>query len=413
MASAAVFGSGTQLDAVFKELYDAKGPENVANRAHVFLSQVPKKDDFYGDVWKLPVTHGNPQGRAQHFATAQGSASAAARKAFMITHAKDYGYTTIDRLTIKASKNNRGAFLKVLEDEGDGVLDQLGNSLGQKLYGNGNAFIGQCSNNPTDAGGPITLTNADDAKNFSIGQRIVVAASTDPDGDTIRSGIGTVSAVDEDAGSITFTGTITGITTNDYIFTYGDDVATLGSSAGRIYGLNGWLPLTAPTSGDSFWGVDRSVDTIRLSGNRLDTPTAPAKEIFLYLADRIFRHRGKADRGYINPTHWTTLVKDLGVKIDYEGGGGTADYGFETVRIHGAGGPLKIYADPDCPINRVFALQLDTWEFKHLDGVPHWFADDGGRLLRQASDDGYELRAGYYGNLGCRAPAWNGVGSIQ
>lgn len=410
MASAATL---TALDAVFKELYDAKKPENVANRNHVFMSQVPKKGDFYGDVWKLPIVHGNPQGRAMRFSDAQANATASSQKAFMIQHARDYAYTTLDALAMLASKNNRGAFLETMESQADGCLEQLGNSLANKLYGDGMHYIGRCANDPTDAGGPITLTNPDDAKNFQIGMSIV--ADDTITGASLRSGTGVVTAIDEDAGSITYSGTITGITTNDYIFIEGDDgTALTAGSLQRLYGLAAWLPLAAPVAGsDSFWTVDRGVDTIRLAGNRLDQGTAPIKESILYVAERCFRHGGKPNRCYINPTNFTILAKDLGVKIEYQKGGGTADYGFETIRIHTSAGPVEVYGDPDCPINRGYVITLSAWEFKFVGpGVPHWVTDDGGKVLRQASDDGVEMRARYYGNLGCRAPAWNGVFSI-
>lgn len=400
------------LDAVFKELYDAKKPENVANRNHVFLSQVPKRGDFYGDVWRLPIVHGNPQGRAQVFGTAQQNASASSQKAFMIQHARDYAYTTLDALAMLASKSNRGAFLETMESQADGLLAQLGNSLAAKLYSDGNNQLGRCANDPADANGTITLTNADDAKNFQVGMRFVAAASAS--GTSPRSGSATVSSVNEDAGTISFTGTITGITTNDFLFVRGDDGAALtAASQQRFFGLAAWLPLTAPTGGDNFWTVDRSVDTIRLAGNRLDQGTQPIKESILHVAERCFRHGGRPDRCYLNPTNFTALAKDLGVKIEYQKGGGTADYGFETIRIHTSAGPVEVYGDPDCPIDRGYVLDLSTWELKYLGpGIPHWVTDDGGKALRLSDDDGVEMRCRYYGNLGCRAPAHNGVFSI-
>src|SRR5690606_37988352 len=109
----------------------------------------------------------------------------------------------------------------------------------------------------------ITLTEADDVRNFKIGMTLI--ASANADGSTPRTGSAVVTAVDEDTGTVTVDSAagITSFANSDYLFRKGDPGTC-------VDGLEVMFPLTAPTTGDSFRGVDRSVDVRRLAGCRVN-----------------------------------------------------------------------------------------------------------------------------------------------
>lgn len=90
----------------------------------------------------------------------------------------------------------------------------------------GTTNIGRCANDPTDASGTITLATPADYVNFRIGQRFFASANSN--GSSPRSGTGTVTAVTST--TVTFSGTITGITTNDYLFQAADTVDINGTT---------------------------------------------------------------------------------------------------------------------------------------------------------------------------------------
>ncbi len=345
--------------------------------------------------------------RASTFATAQANAAGGSHDKFNVTRQSDYGVLTITAETMRASKNNLGAFVEARKWEVDGLLDKLGQSAAQALYGTGGGTLGRsASGNGTDT---LTLTNADDVRNFEVGDKVVFAttdaATTLRDsGDAL-----TVEALDRDAGTITFDPDYTTIAAidvaSDYLLIEGDD-------ASKMTGLAGWLPLTAPTVGDSHFGVDRSVDTVRLAGNRLDQTGNTIEENLLTLCEKIASSGGRPDTAFMNHTNFSTLVKTLTTKVEYDDAGGSVDTGFSGVRIHTSAGVIKVVADPYCPGDRCYVLQKDTWRLWHLDGFPHIVKDDGLMALRQSAADGVEIRVRYWGNLVCRAPAYNGVMSI-
>jgi hypothetical protein len=387
------------FDAMMKELYIDGVPQNVASRNRAFLTKVKKRDGFYGDVMPIPIFHGNPPGRSATFAKALANAKPSAQKKWLLTQKSDYGVVEIDALTMKASGNDKGAFVAARKSQIDMMLDQIGHSASVGLYGNGSGSIGKISN---VSGQVLTLYNADDIKNFSIGQ--VIAANPTETGNvgTMRSGVGVVTVLNESEGKITHTGTISSIAQNDFLYSEGDYDA-------KIVGLAGWIPSTAPSGSENFLGVDRSVDNVRLAGVRQNETTMSVEENLLTLAERIVKVGGRPDWAFCSHTRFSDLVKGLGSKVAYDGAGGGADVGFAHVDVHTSGGVTRVYPDPDCPSDRLYVLTSSTWTLWHLGGMPHIAQDDGLMATRMSGSDGIEVRGRYYANLACTAPGWNGV----
>lgn len=401
----------TAFDAMLKELYPDMTPEHLATRRYPFLNMIKKRDDFEGDQLVIPVQYEYPMGRSATFATAQAGAAPSKMTKFVITQKSDHGVVTIDALTIRASRSNRGAFIQARKNEIDGMLKNLGRSAALASFQDGWGAIGVVG---SSTGSTVTLATAYDAHNFGIGQKVFFADEADggtprDSGDTL-----TVSGVNRDTGVITFSTAVSGIAglaNGDYIFTAGDNDQA-GTTKYKIVGLAGWLPLTAPTSGDSFFSVDRSVDPTRLAGQRLDATGNSIEENILTISERIVQEGGEPDTCLMNHVNFSNLVKQLGSKVEYQGAGGSADVGFRYVSIHTSGGEVKVYADPACPSNLGYVLTKDTWCLHHLDGFPHLDTIDGNSGLRQNTNDGIEVRARYWAEIACTAPGWNGVFSI-
>jgi len=147
----------------------------------------------------------------------------------------------------------------------DGVMRSVGDSISRNLYRDGSGAIGRI-NNSSFSTTALDLVTDMDSLNFEVG--MVLQVSGTKSGGSVRSGTLTVSAVNRGSSSnqITMSGNLSGwssVAQNDYIYQSGD-------YDGALTGLEGWLPATAPTSGDSFFGEDRSDDVSRLAGQRYD-----------------------------------------------------------------------------------------------------------------------------------------------
>ena len=174
-------------------------------------------------------------------------------------------------------------------------------------------------------------------------------------------------------------------------------------------GFSGWIPQTAPTSGDSHFGVDRSSDTVRLAGNRLSGSGKRLDEALFELAVEIADvGDGSPDCCFMNFTNYRKLLNILGAKVERMQKT-TAYYSFEGAKIIGPNGTIEVYPDRNCPPDKAYLIQKDTWVFLSLGQAPQVLNLDGKQFLREGSADAYEVRIACFGNLACFYPGANGV----
>jgi hypothetical protein len=228
-----------------------------------------------------------------------------------------------------------------------------------------------------------------------------------------------VTAINEDAGTITCaldaTGAaVTNLTTNYTSLTNADFIHPMGdyfnSTGQKIKGLSAWIPLTAPTS-TPFWGVDRTPHITRLAGHRQNDPTAPVEDSILVLAEKMAERGATPGDAFISPRQFTKAVKRMNAKVEYNSAGGTATYGFASFKVEAPCGTVAVHSDPDCPEDRGYLLNMDTWCVRHL-GLPEVVATDGLTALRRTGLDEIEIRARYYAQLVCENPGENGVFAV-
>lgn len=391
----------TSFAAALKQHYTSDRVENMVYRDNPLLALMPKYEQFGGENLKLPIKYGIPQGRSATFATAQANKTNTQFKAFLLTRSKDYSLASIDNETIEASKGNANAFMEAATTEIDGAIESVTRALAIDLYGSGSGSRGQVSVSAT--GTSLTLKSIEDVTNFEVGMEIVV--STADGGGALKSGNVTVVGVDRDSGVLTVDSLAAidggaGVAADDFIFQQGDyDL--------KIKGLRAWLPSSAPTGGDSFFGVDRSADATRLGGIRYDGSAQPIEEALIDAASRVAREGGRPDYCMMSYSKFSELEKALGSKVQYIDAHVNAEIGFRGIMIHGPRGPIRCVPDQNCPADRAFMLSLTHWKLYSLGKCPKILDSDGLKMLRESSADAVEVRVGYYAQVGCRAPGFN------
>lgn len=402
----------TEFDAAMKEYYTARAVENMVYRRNPFLGLIRKNTNFVGDSMPVPIQHGVPQGRSATFSNAVNNKFSGLYKKFLLTRVSDYALADIDRETILASKNDKGAFLRAATREINGALHAVTRSLAVSMFRESGGAMGQVGSISTVN---LTLKNIDDVTNFEVGMEVVL--DTVNGGGTVHTGSATITAINRDTGVLTtdsnWTSQISSAAADDYIFVQGDYDA-------KLSGLLDWLPTTAPTSGDSHFGVDRSTDPTRLAGVRYDASAAgnddPIEEAFTQAAYALGREGGEPTHCFVNFAKYADLEVALGNRARYEmvqaqgADGPVANVGYKSIVISGPHGPIQVVPDQNCPSEYGFMLDMGCWELASLEGAPHLFEEpDGLRVLRNTSSDSYEVRAGYYAQLSCDAPGYNAV----
>jgi hypothetical protein len=400
----------TAYSAALKVLYSDAAVANEAYQDNPFLQLVKKDTNFVGKQWNETLIYGNPMGVGPTIAAAQSAKAASSLGGFALTRSVAYETADLGNEAILASATDKGSMLQVMKTEIDGAINNLGRRLAIDLMGDGTGVIGTVGSG--GGGTTLTLSNPDQITNFDV--NLPVAFFTDTTGQTAH-GNTTVTAVDRNAGTIKVAAA--GSIANGDVIVVGSGTSGSGNPLvgsnnflnNVVKGLGAWLPQTAPSTGDSFFGQDRSLDTTRLAGVRTDGRNLAIDEALVNAARDVGREGGAPDYGFMDFLNWGNLVKILGAQVRYldPKDSPKPGIGFQAVLLNGPKGVIKIVPDRNCAPDRSFLLTMKTWTLRSLKQAPFIIQTDDQMILRNASADSFELRVAYYAQLGCSAPAYN------
>ncbi len=425
----AIYSTTSNQVAALKELYTGDDfMKDLVYKKNPFLALVPKDESpggFAGKYIPVPLIYGTPQGRSATFSSAQANQTAPALSSFFVYRVKNYQLCTIENELLEATKNDAGAFVNEAKLNMDTSIRNISNDLALDLYGAANGIRGVIS---TITSGVIVLTRPADVVNFEVGMSLVsFSASGTTYTQSTSAAVGYIIRVNRSSGEITVAATQGGsaATPTNWSGSFPNlavegDVSfgahSVQTSYLKVSGLAAWLPQTAPSASESFWGVDRSVDVTRLSGVRFDGSSETIEEALIDAASLVAREGGQPDMCFMSFASYAALEKSLGSKVQYvDVKHEEADIAFAGIRIHAPYGPITIIPDRNCPPLRAYLLQLDTLKFRSLGKAPHilTYGLEGLEGLRVGTADALEIRIGYYGNLICNAPGWNCVVTLS
>ena len=401
----------TTLTNVLKTLY-AKGLGSALYDDCPLFGMLPKKAIFTGKTMEQPVQYSGNAAVGNTYASVSTAAASTGNQYgnFSLTRKKTYAIGTIDREALWASKGDPGSFVRNTKSEFDGSLYTMKKRLAAYAYGNGGCALGQVHASATVASTTLLLANPNSVINWERSM-ILRASAADGTSGALRTGTVTITGVNRDnldTGSLTaaanFSTGIAAIAVGDYLFN-NDDFGT------AFTGLAGWVPSSAPAS-TAFFGQDRTVDT-RLGGLRLTGTGMPITEVLLKMATLVAREGGKISHFYMHPVQMLNLQLALDSKAVYiSGKSSDASIGYDGIKVATPFGWVECYADPYCPSDRIYGLKMDTWTLYSLGEVPHFIEDDGNQILRMTSEDSFEWRIAFMGQLGCSAPSHNIVATV-
>jgi hypothetical protein len=397
------------FEAALKVHYTDLRVKNLVYRNNPFLAAVPKYEYFGGKNLPIPVQFGTPQGRSATFTDANAPAvqTPGEYTDYVLKRVRNYSIAAIDNETLEASVGRPNAFMEAAASEIDGALRSLTQDLAGNLYRDQFGIRGEVANIVVNE---ITLTNPSDIVAFEVGMTLVSVAAATPAAATTGGGVGTtIDSINRDNG--TFTVTALGappIAIGDVLFQLGD-AQNGGVVPLKMAGLAGWLPAVPPAPGDDFFGVDRSIDSSRLAGQRYDGTAETIEEALIGAGSLLFREGGRPDLVFMNPLSYSELIKSLGSKVVYDvvRSSDVAEVFFDSVKVYTPSGQVSVVADPNCPTGVAYMVQMDTWKLYSLGMAPKILMTDGLRFLRTENADSVTVRCGYYSQLGNVAPGWN------
>ena len=394
------------IAAVTKTQYTQRKVNNLVYQASIPFARMKKRTDFVGANKVVAFKYGSPQARGANFTSAIANMTATQYAKVTVTHVLDYAFGQVSGLAIAQADGQPGALLNVLKTEIDGAMYTAARNIAVALFRNGGGSRGRIASISTNT---FTLTDPNDVVGFERGMVLNLSA-TDGTSGTKRSGTLTVNAVNRDTGvvtcSVNITTGIAAAAVNDFIFQNGDFEAV----STVLSGIPAWVPKTAPTGGENFFGLDRSVDPTRLAGLRYTANSGgPIEETLIKAAARLQREGAKPDTVYMNPADFANLVVALGSKANYDRSKSVkdADISFTGVNMLGPSGNMEIFPVAEVSTGDAWMLTADTWSFETAGGGPKILNEDDMKMRADATSDSYIFRIGYYGNVFCEAPGYN------
>lgn len=407
----------TTYDGLLKNVFTPKEVLNLVYQNNQFLKMVPKYEKFLGDAYKVPIMYGDAQSWSPNFTVAQNASQANAQlvTAFLLnTRAAQYAVGNWTRQTMLASAGDAGAFLEVVQVNIEMNLRSLGNALATQLYRSGFGDQGQISSIGYVASATtIQLANVEDVVNFAINQVLDVSATqngTSRARGTSGNGL-IVTARDVNQGLLTFayaindsTNGIPGISAGDFLF---PNSSHSGATQIVPLGIEAYVGASAPATSATLWGAPVGTDS-RLNGLRMNaTDGRSLEEALIQAASLVSREDGELSHFFCSHDTYSRIQTTMQSRLRHADVDVEDFAGFSGAMLRTNHGEVMIVPDRACPSNRIYGLDLKTWELASLGPLIDRVEDDGLPFIRQTNADNFEARWASYAQLVCRAPGRN------
>lgn len=436
-------GSFVPYKYALKELYERYTPVNLTYQDNLFMAMLPKDESFYGASLPIVQQFANPQNTSSTFSVARlasqartvGAANSSITR-FAISRKRKYSFCGLDAETWLATKSDMGAFLDAANNEYSATMIGHMQQINSELFLDGTGSLSQIASSVTVTANTVfnfALFEPADSRRFELNMRVVIGDKggagggnrlVKADGTFQASAVelanpGTITSIDRSNGviQVTFDTTFSVLPTfpNLYIGIYGTMIFGAkpdGVSGAGVTGLNAWLPIVAPLSSQPLYGIDRSQDTDRLSGVRINFGGGSSVlEAAIELERAVRTNGGRPDYFWLNPIKLASLRKSLLNNVLYENVdlGGESNISFKALVLPTDYGQIRVMADPSIDVNKGYMLSMSTWKLYSLGAVGSIVDEDGLTYLRQNDQDGVEFRVRSLLELGCFAVGHNGV----
>jgi hypothetical protein len=356
-----------------------------------------------GDDYNFLNLYGDNPSGSQDFVEAQdrGQNSMSGGAQFKVTWCNDFQVPSVGKDIIAKTRNKAGGWIPQLKNEMDSSLRYSAHRRSVALFTTGFGELATMTNAPA-ANGNVTLgnprTGAVDRSvtyRFVKGMKLVFSASIS--GAVLRAGQSAVILkVDYSVGTLvldTNTNAIAGLAQNDIIFTKGDRQDSATPSRLRPAGLPAWIPTTAPSAAENFFGQDRTTNSF-LYGWIVDcTATGVTLMQGLVQAANLVSTVGHASR--IVAVLSTDKFVELSAALDnkqYTEITGRGGVGYKTLVVYADGVEVPVISDMYCTNSEGYVFDPGAIHHPSIGDAPHIDDEDGNKILRQSAAAGVEVR---------------------
>lgn len=347
----------TAASAVLKEDYLPPVREQLNNENLVIKELVKKKQEATGKQFYVPLHYGRNNG-VGYRAEGQALPTAGHQKYKESTGNVRYLYGSIEITgpTIKAMRNDKGAFIRAVESEMKGLLRDLKDQRARALFGDGTGALATFAANSN--------TNdlvVDNVKYLQVGMKIDIVST----GGVVSVAGRDITAIDKENKTITVSGTA--------VTTAATDVAALaGSYNVEAMGLGGIV-----SDSLTLQGLDPSVYTW-WKANRLTnggTPRALSQQLM----------RMAVDTSELEAGDVTMITGSYGLRASYEALLQNQVRIVRPMKLEGGNDTLEydgrpIVVDRYHPSGKMYFLDMEELDLYQLSDF-EWREDDKGAVL--------------------------------
>ena len=399
------------VDAILKD--DYKDFLDNLNEANFILSQVEtRKDTVQGRIARHAVHLGRSSGvgaRAENGTLPTAGNQSYATVPVPVRYV--YGRIQLSGPTIRQAVSDRGAFIDALDAEMEGIKKDAMKDVNRQLWGTSNGVIAQCGT--TSSSTTVVLassTGSTALRQLFFDGGMVVDIGTVASPTTVASAR-TVTSVDETNKTIAISGAAVTTTSSHYVFRSGAGGASNnsgqpGDGQVELTGLQTIVDDTAVLhtinpSSQPKWkayvnangGTNRSITESLITGSIMKTLTNSGKKPSLLVS---------AEGVNLAISNLLLSLKRNMEQTQLKGGYAGIQFYSPSVSGKGDEAPTALYADFDCPNNRLYGINPEVLVF-HQVGDGFQFMDlDGAVMNRKPDLDAYEATLYMYGELACK-----------
>jgi len=410
------------IDGILKDYYRDGSAINTTYEKHPLWALLAKKEatpNVTGRSFVHSVVFAGSSGTASggnfSYAQTSGQATSMQSQAFLTNRFENIRDFSIATEAVLSTRGDRGAFESIVTLESDNALRNLANTQEIFMFGTGTAVMSTVG---SISGDTIILGNTTDGVKFEVGMELDAALNASSGGLLAYGSAGHglyIGSVDRQNGILTTavsqTQGATQCSPTDAV--NGIPLLAAGCSLflrtfrnNVMQGIESWIPFGGPSS-TLFNGVNRTLDNVRLAGQSLDATQLSVEDMVIQATVAV-ELQGESLTHMIVPWSYFAKFEKSGVAKTIVIQETEYDVSFRGISVNSPSGPITILAARNCPTNRVYGINVSTWEYTYLGKEAIFMWDlDGNMGLRQPNDDGIEYRFVSFGNLVCHRPSAN------
>lgn len=373
---------------ILKERYGPRIVEQLENYTE-FTKRLEKdssniSSDFGGKYVTFPIHVGRNSGIGSRFEDEDLPQAGAQQYDNVRTGLKfAYGAIRVTGPSIALSSENPKAFARVITEETDGVVRDLGRDFNRQLFGNGNGALAYFS-----AGSSGTTADVSSSRGVGVGDVVDIYDATGARTDTNV----TVLAVDNSTKEVTFDGSTTVVS--------GGFMTRAGSGADPVKGNREITGLEAIVDDQSMlYNLDPATQPVWKSTVRAHQSGDTLEDQMTLMVDDIYALGGKTNLIVTTQAVRRAYAAEL-MALRTTVNRTSHDGGFSNLKFvtDGPSGEIDILVDLDCPEGEMIFLDMSDLTL-YRDKPWDWLDRDGSMWKQDGRKDAWRAEIAQYHEL--------------